>query len=396
MWCLASISTPLIASDWYVEKSLSFSSSARLHGEDKLTTQVNSLGLKAEYNRGIFLINFDSQLQYDAVYDFHNGYSGEAQDEYGTRLWVDEAYIGITAQAWDFSLGYQKVVWGAADDLRLVDVINPLDLKDFVLFDIDEYRISVPMFKAETSTENGWDLELIYLFDFQKNQLPEVGSEFSIVGISGLTSEQPDGGEFGFSAASFIFDADVDFYAFNGYHDNPVLTTQHQDIILTHKRETMLGTSISRPVGDWVVRSEIALIIDRSHTLENFQLAKSNVWQGLLGFDYLYGDWLFTMQLSDSQIQDWQNNYLSDNKHAPVYTLSADVNLLAGKLTTRFSMSYADSNGGGGLYQTKLTYVENEHWKVQLNLDVLGGNTGNFFGTYRKKDRIWLATTYTF
>lgn len=393
---LASLSLPSFASELYVESYLLSSFSTRLHGEDKLTTQLNSLGLKTEYNQEVFYFKFDGQLQYDAVYDFHDAYSEIAKDAYGTRIWLDEAYIGTATENWDFTLGYQKIFWGTADDLRVLDVVNPLDLKDFVLFDIDEYKISLPMFRAETSTDNGWDLEFIYIFNFEENHLPEAGSEFSIPGISELESDEPKGAEFGFSAASFMFDADIAFYAFNGYNDNPIFTFENQLVALTHKRETMFGTSISRPVADWVVRSEIAFVMDRTHTLEDFQLVENNVWQGLLGLDYLYGDWLFTMQLSDSFIQDWQENFLNDKKHAPVYTLSADVNTLDGMLTTRFAMSYADSNGGGGLYQTKLTYIATEQWKLQLNLDVLSGNPGNFFGTYREKDRIWLATTYTF
>ncbi len=392
---LSTLSCLSLADNWYLENSLSVSSAVRLHGEDKLTNQVNSWGLKAEYDQQAFSFRFDGELRYNAAYDLHEGFSDEAKQEYQKSLWLDEAYLAYSLEKWDFALGYQKVVWGKADDLRIVDVVNPLDLENFILFDVDEYRLSSPMLKAETSTANNWDLTFLYLLDFKENKYPVSGSEFGLASLPKFPTKQAKGGEFGMAATTFWQDTDIALYLFNGYNDNPVFELNESAVNTSYKRETMLAYSLSRPVSDWIVRHELALFNERSFSLNNGTLAKRNEWQALLGLDYLYTDWLFTGQISNTRIQSWHSEFIN-NKHEPIYTLSADTSFLSGSLNARLALSHSDSNGGGQLYQTKFSYIANEHWKFQMNIDLLSGNDTNLFGMFKDNDRIWLSSTYTF
>lgn len=393
----ATLPTLASASDWYHEPKATIESSSRLNGSDRLTTQMNSFGLKSEYNGDAFTFVFDGHLQYDAVYDIHDGYSDTAENEYRSRHWLDEAYISGYWNGMDISLGYQKVVWGQADDMRVVDVINPLDLKDFVLFDIDEYRLSTPMLRVET-TLSSWDVEGLWIFESKGNQLPAQGSEFDLGLPDNIPTKTPDNAEFGLKASNFWLNTDIDLYVFHGNNDMPVLSfvgPTSQELTFDYHEDTMLGASFSRPVGSWVIRQELALFQDRSYAQADFSRAESDTLQWLLGFDYLMGDWLFTGQISDSQILDWDSNYTT-KEHQPFYTLSSDVTMLSGKLALRVAASHADYSGGGQLYQTKLSYQHSDHWQLQFNTDILDGNSSNFFGQFADKDRIWFALNYTF
>ncbi|MFT6388287.1 MAG: hypothetical protein ACJAUP_001665 [Cellvibrionaceae bacterium] len=380
------------ASDWYTEKHLKTSASSRLEGSNKLTTQVNALAIKAEYQKQGLSFNFDGEWQYDAVYDIHSGYSSQAKEEYGNRFWLNEGYFSWDWGSYGMSLGYQKIAWGQADDLRIVDVVNPLDLKDFVLFDLDEYRISQPMLRVEQTLSN-WDIEGLWIFSSEPNQLPPTGSEFSFNAGEGIPEKHPNDGEFGLQAKRFFYDTDIALYAFRGRNDTPILTNATTSPRLEYARETMLGTSLVRPIGNWVARGELAWFDDREFNLNNFSTSHSDVLQWLIGIDYLYKDWLFTAQATDRHIKDWDDSY-SINESEPLYTLSADATLASGKAAVRFAVSHADASGGGQLYQSKLSYRPNSHCKLQLNIDLLSGKQTNFFGQFSNKDRIWAAVNY--
>ncbi|MDV5172354.1 hypothetical protein [Photobacterium rosenbergii] len=403
MWRLAAFSSLVAggmiaqgvqASEWYVEPRVSIAASYRLHGSETLTSQVNAAGLKLEYYGDSLSLNFDGELQYDAVFDWNNQYSREARDEYGTRGWIDEAYLSWGWNMWSFYLGYQKVVWGEADDLRVTDVVNPLDLKDFVLFDIDDYRISQPMLRTE-STLGDWDVELLWVFESEPNQLAASGSEFAMPVLDGIPLDEPSGSEFGFRFSTILYDADASFYGFSGYQDDPVLVSGGGPLAGQYYNQRMLGNSLSFSAGDFIFRTELAWFYQQSYGTLSFEREKHNTTQGLLGIDYLYRDWLITGQVSDRYISGWQSQLAVPESDA-IYTLSAEGSLFASKLTARFAASYADSNGGGGLYQMKLSYVPASDWKMQFNVDLLNGEKTNFFGQYKSNDRVWVSTTYYF
>jgi hypothetical protein len=378
--------------NWYVEQYLKTSASSRLEGNNKLTTQVNAFALKAEYQTDDIAFNFDGELQYDAAYDFHSGFSNQAKDEYKYRFWLNEAYFQWGWGHYDISLGYQKIVWGRADDLRIVDVVNPLNLKDFVLFDLDEYKISQPMLRVET-TLSDWDIEGLWVLASEPNKLPPTGSEFNLSSTGSIPDSHPNDGEFGIQAQIFLHGTDISFYAFRGRNDNPVLTNTATGYRFEYYQETMFGTSLSRPIGNWITRSELAWFSDREFNRIDFSRTNSDVLQWLVGIDYLYKDWLFTGQATDRNIIDWDNDY-SAEENEPLYTLSADATLASGKTAVRFAVSHADSLGGGQLYQSKLSYRPNNKWELQLNVDILSGNQANFFGQFSNKDRIWIAVNY--
>ncbi len=360
----------------------------------QLSTQTNRLGLVLDYDQSLWSMKFDGYWEYDAVYDWRSQYSDAADREYRTRFWVEEAYLGIRGQYLDVFLGYQKVVWGQADDLRIVDIVNPLDLKNFVLFDIDEYRISLPMLRLEASMGQ-WSLQGLAILSTKPNQLPPIGSEFALQPEGIERDVLPKDPEYGFRAQTFWLDTDMAVYAFRGYHDNPVITFQDATPELTYRRETLWGGSLSRPIGDVVVRAELAHTTNRGFNTVSGGFIKRDVDQWMLGVDYLYQNWLITMQVTDSQIMDWSSMLIA-NENEPMYTLSADGRLLSDTLNLRFSVTHADYNGGGQLYQMKLAYSPNRHWEWRTHIDILSGDNENFLGQFKDRDRLWIALTYTF
>ncbi|MFH1639266.1 MAG: DUF1302 family protein [Chloroflexota bacterium] len=108
---------------------------------------------------------------YDAAYDLRSGsdswnrnYAGSRdilQNEYSLR----ELYTDISLGRWDFRIGKQQVVWGETDGLRLMDMVNPLDMRrQFSSRDWEDIRIPLTMVKATygIDTMHNTFLELLW------------------------------------------------------------------------------------------------------------------------------------------------------------------------------------------------------------------------------------------
>jgi len=108
---------------------------------------------------------------YDAIYDLRSDsdqwsrdYAGSRED-LSTEYEMRELYMDATLGRWDFRIGKQQVVWGETDGLRLMDIINPLDMRrQFITRDWRDIRIPLTMVKATygISTQHNAFLELLW------------------------------------------------------------------------------------------------------------------------------------------------------------------------------------------------------------------------------------------
>jgi len=377
----------------YSELSLSTNYSRNVD-KNYTTGEQLELGWDLEYRQSNFDIKFDGNYIYDFVYDSNNNFSQSARDNYQSRALIREAYVGFFALESYWSIGIQKTVWGEADDIQVVDVINPLDFRDFVLFDIDEYKLGIPMLKVDYDISDESSLSFITIFQYQSNQYPPTGSEFSFENYNDVDLDKWGKVEFGLRLNSYYFNSDVSLYSFYGYNDDPVISV---DIAgkksLLIDKYAFLGASISRPIGSWVGRGELAYFKDLLVNSVSPEGSKIDRFQGLLGLDYRYIDWVATFQFTDYHILNY-SNALYVNKSEPLYTLSLERELLSGNLVAKGAFSYVSSQGKGSLSQLKMSYRPVSDVKLDLNLDLFTGKQDNIFGQFQKNDRIWISVIY--
>ena len=58
--------------------------------------------------------------------DGYEGHMNMSQQDY-----LRELYVDTKAGDWDLRIGKQQVVWGTADGIKLLDMINPTDYREF-------------------------------------------------------------------------------------------------------------------------------------------------------------------------------------------------------------------------------------------------------------------------
>jgi hypothetical protein len=85
-------------------------------------------------------------------YKYHRNYT---QNDY-----LRELYMDTEVGNWDLRIGKQQVVWGTADGIKLLDIINPTDFRELNQNAFEDSRIPVWMINAEHNFERG-NLQLI-------------------------------------------------------------------------------------------------------------------------------------------------------------------------------------------------------------------------------------------
>ncbi len=75
---------------------------------------------------------------------------------------IREFYFDTEAAGWDFRLGKQQVVWGTADGIKLLDIINPTDFRELNQNASEDSRIPVWMINAEKDLDDGANIQIIF------------------------------------------------------------------------------------------------------------------------------------------------------------------------------------------------------------------------------------------
>jgi len=85
----------------------------------------------------------------------------DSNDAYTQRDPLREAYIDAEIGDWSTRTGKQQVVWGTADGMKLLDMINPTDYSEMAQNQMEDSRIPVWMINAETDLAEGGNIQVV-------------------------------------------------------------------------------------------------------------------------------------------------------------------------------------------------------------------------------------------
>ena len=73
------------------------------------------------------------------------------------------------------TFGSQTVIWGRLDGLPIADRVSTVDLRRFILDELEDSRLSNPMLRIEAPIAGG-QLDMVWLWDFRAAELPDKDS----------------------------------------------------------------------------------------------------------------------------------------------------------------------------------------------------------------------------
>ncbi len=313
-------------------------------------------------------------------------------------------------------LGKLQTVWGRADGLKLLDVVNPQDFREFILDDFDESRIPLWTVKVEVPV-GPVVAELVFIPDPSFDELPEAGSPFAFTSER-LLGRPPAGlpvviddvdrprrigrdSDAGMRVTGQL--GDWDWSAAYLYHwdDRPLLPGTLEigpagpqlRITPRYERTHLVGATTTGGFGDLTIRGEIAWRSDRFlPTADQTDLdgvARTGELGYVLGFDWLgIRDTLVSFQV----FQSWLLN-----NRAGLYrdTLDTNLTLLARRefMNERLRVEAIwihNLNDADGILRPKVSYELRTGLTVWTGIDVFYGRSRGLFGQFDRSDR-WVV-----
>jgi len=164
--------------------------SVNLDDLDEFLKIRSTIQLEAEYRltENIHLFTIFREF-YDSVYDAeeswrHNKRNRRHLSRTKDTDWLRECYIDFYSDYLDVRIGKQQVVWGTADGVKILDIVNPIDMREFNLeltrgLDAD-VRIPLWMLKLEYSPTVNGTLQFLFIPDFESNYYAPAGTPYAV------------------------------------------------------------------------------------------------------------------------------------------------------------------------------------------------------------------------
>ncbi len=342
------------------------------------------------------------------------------------RAEIGEAYadsdVAIGGQQWALRSGKQQVAWGQADGFRVLDIINPQDLREFNLPDAEDYRIPLWMLNAQLALAGDQSLQLLLIPDLTFNEQANADSPFAMTSpelapqpgasplpVNRLPVKRPaqSDPELAVRWSGFINGWDLSASAFSFYHDNAVIYRRLNsrdnlptsvDVTAQYRRAQLLGFAASNAFGSWVLRFETARI-NRAFFLRNDLINggihTSAEWQQVTGLDYQgISDTVLSYQFYISHIED-NDPAVIRRRNNIRHTLMVKHNLLNETLEVRFfTLLNRDYNDGQN--RLKITWQASDQWSLWGGGDQFFGNRAGPFGQFSDASRLVLGAEYAF
>ena len=337
-------------------------------------------------------------------------YNGILKERTGIEL--REAYLSYTKGNLDLRMGRQIVIWGVADALRLTDCVSPIDYTEFLAQDYDDIRMPVNGLRVKytlgaitaeavcnpvtnfavipTDLRNPWAM-----------RLPFTSLSYSIDLESGKPEKRLKNMEYGGRISVNLSGVDFSLSALRTWNKLPALsmgmTSDGKSLHIDgrYHRMTMLGADCSLPIGQFVIRAEVAKYIDEAQNAAmGCEVECRNALNALIGIDWYPGnDWNASLQ--------YCHKYTSGNlerlpiyRHAGIATARLAKELLQNTLKLS-TFAYVDVTNGGIFNRLSTTYALNDQTAIAIGYDYFHADKG-MFKMYGKNSEAWFKLKYSF
>lgn len=365
----------------------------------------------------MFGVTLKTLAVYDAVYDVEEDLHVEDEDEYRAYIALREAFVDLTLNKLDVRVGKQQVVWGKTDGFRVLDTVNPLDYKEFVLSDFLDARIPLWMGKIEYYFTTDFSLQALVIPDMQFFEQAKSGSEYELItltipeGIRAIINdtEEPEESfentEYGLKFTGFYKGWDFTLNYLYSWDDVPVIKksldmeTGTLTVSPEHERLHIVGGSFANVFWDTVVRGELAAKIGQYFSTDDLTDPDMVIEKNLLSYalalerDLFDISWL--LQIVQETILDYDDDITDDQVDTKI-TLRGTKNFMNETLEVVVSTIYG-VNEAEFLIRPSMEYDITDSTKIKVGADLFeGGASDTMFGQFDQKDRLYVEVKYSF
>lgn len=343
----------------------------------------------------------------------------EAGDSFQAEL--RELYLDVLYEDFDVRLGRQQIVWGESIGLRILDVINPQDFREFILNDFIDARIPLWSLRVDY-TLSDWTFEGLWLPDFEASRPADRGSEFQFrnLPLPALPIQPPPpfpsvqvdsirqpedwrlgDSEVGFRVTRFLRNMDLSLNYLYAWGDFPVpfrrvLGPNTFRFEPRHERFHLIGGSFNYAFDVFVIRGEGGLRLGE-HFVSGDPHDRDGIRQReflsyVLGLDWTVNDNLM------ANVQFFQNVVFnapgalvgeSVENAVSLFLMSDFINeTLYPQLLVLYGINFGDL-----LIRPQVRYDFSDYVSATIGADFFIGSRSGLFGQFaapvRNHDRYW-------
>lgn len=405
--------------------SAEFTQFLKLRNKNAILIDENKLQKVEFYAKYDFEIEFDDGSRFVSVVsilgDFKDNIEPNRFDtsNYITKPIVlsNSGYIDLREFFYEkeiddvlIKIGKMQSVWGKADGIKLIDILNPQSYSEFILPSFDESRI--PLWTLSTQFDfEGSELEIVWILDNTYNKIPNQGASYSFTSLRIIPTiakgvnlkinnvDKPNSlfkdSDIAFRYSTDLENMELSFYYAYFYHDNFVLYQDYEpstnSVVLNPKYErgSMYALSMDYSNGNFVYRVELSLNKNKYflNKLKSKGVQKSDEMAYILGVDwYALEESLLSFQLYQSYILSDNDGLIRDkidNTLTLLYKKEFMNNTLHSEILTIYNINDSD-----GLFRVKTKYEIDEESVIYIGLDKFFGNKDGFYGEFKEQSRI--------
>jgi hypothetical protein len=341
----------------------------------------------------------------------------------GDRIDIElrELYVETGVGDTYLTIGKQQIVWGKSDGLKLLDVVNPQDFREFILQDFEDSRIPLWAVNAEVPIRDVV-VQLIWLPDQTYDAFPPRDGLYAFT-IGRFSPTAPEGVELdlrslrkpsrlltdsdaGVRLSAFRRGWDLTLNYLYHYHDVPIpfqerSTTPAGPVVTVtprYERTHLVGATFSNAFGDLTLRSELAYSTDRYYPTENPDESDGIVdtpeVKYVLGLDwYGFSESLLSFQLFQSWLTRNESGLLRDDPETAL-TFLARREFLNDQLVLEV-IWLQDFHHADGLVRPKATYELSDTLRLRFGIDFFYGSRNGVFGEFDENDRVSLSLEWS-
>ena len=270
----------------------------------------------------------------------------------------------------DAKFGRQIVVWGKSDNIRITDILNPLDNTTPGMTDIEDLRLGRVMTKLDYY-KNDWTISTLFLHENRYSMMPEIASDYYNANIAKMTSNAPNNNientGIAISASANFEGQDVAFYYANDFVD------------LKPYRTNMIGAAYNKVIDSFLIKTELAYFDNYDSDIINSKT------DALIGLEYNGiddGSISFEMANKDKNIQyaiRFNQSYINQ-------TLDLTI------LYTGFKKDLS----GGGFTRAWFDYDIDDQFSTTFGIINYMGGSQMSMEAIKQNDRIFTSLKYNF
>ncbi len=402
-------------------------------GDDGYTWNEVQLGLKLDVRHADAMFHSESRIRCSGFPNVQSLADLQESDRIQPwRLDMYEAYVdlyGLILDDMDVRIGKQRIAWGTADKLNVVDNLNPDDFEDILdlgrkipttAIRLDYYPgdftvtgVVVPVFTPARSPSSSWQVPASF-------PLPPELSLGSLTDEVTLPDERPqDTASIGLRIKKELLGYDCSVSYVYGPDDWPLpsavnmtpadtLGTVDIHTTLEYPKQQVVGMDIAGAIKDVGVWAECALFVPAEATYTavtapgetSLQLALSDdpYVKYVVGGDYTFRNGLYVNgQYLHGFFTDRGPDGLED-----YFLVAFERDFLHGDLRARlaFAAEIADfgdvANRSAFFGGPEITYYPTDSAEIAAGALLLEGDSSTQFGQFSDNDEIYIKVKYSF